>query len=100
MVAIVVLAAAGLVVLIISTHIVFSTGCQIMPKEPIKGGNRQWTPVISKPLSPITDLISFQRTLVGLCRDIRGLAFAFNSKNSYMMLFEWMYPYQNDSKKH
>ena len=33
-----------------------------------------------------------QRTLVGLCRDIRGLAFAFNSKSSYMMLFDWMYP--------
>ncbi|PFX28448.1 Exportin-7 [Stylophora pistillata] len=33
-----------------------------------------------------------KRTLVGLCRDIRGLAFAFNSKSSYMMLFDWMYP--------
>ncbi|XP_027043179.1 exportin-7-like [Pocillopora damicornis] len=33
-----------------------------------------------------------KRTLVGLCRDIRGLAFAFNSKSSYMMLFDWIYP--------
>lgn len=32
-----------------------------------------------------------KRTLVGLCRDIRGLAFAF-SKSSYMMLFDWIYP--------
>ncbi|EDO48742.1 predicted protein, partial [Nematostella vectensis] len=33
-----------------------------------------------------------KRTLIGLCRDLRGLAFAFNSKVSYMMLFEWIYP--------
>ncbi|KAK2573063.1 Exportin-7 [Acropora cervicornis] len=32
-----------------------------------------------------------KRTLVGLCRDIRGLSFAF-SKSSYMMLFDWIYP--------
>lgn len=33
-----------------------------------------------------------QRTLVGLVRDLRGIAFAFNAKTSFMMLFEWMYP--------
>jgi hypothetical protein len=36
-----------------------------------------------------------QRTLVGLVRDLRGIAFAFNAKTSFMMLFEWMYPYSN-----
>lgn len=35
---------------------------------------------------------SFQRTLVGLVRDLRGIAFAFNAKTSFMMLFDWMYP--------
>uniref|UniRef100_A0A803W7U5 Exportin 7 n=1 Tax=Ficedula albicollis TaxID=59894 RepID=A0A803W7U5_FICAL len=33
-----------------------------------------------------------KRTLVGLVRDLRGIAFAFNAKSSFMMLFEWMYP--------
>lgn len=33
-----------------------------------------------------------QRTLVGLVRDLRGIAFAFNAKTSFMMLFDWMYP--------
>lgn len=36
--------------------------------------------------------ILLQRTLVGLVRDLRGIAFAFNAKTSFMMLFEWMYP--------
>ncbi len=30
--------------------------------------------------------------LVGLARDIRGLAFAFNSRSAYMQLLEWLYP--------
>ncbi|KTF88508.1 hypothetical protein cypCar_00029762 [Cyprinus carpio] len=33
-----------------------------------------------------------KRTLVGLVRDLRGIAFAFNAKTSFMMLFDWMYP--------
>ena len=37
-------------------------------------------------------LYIFQRTLVGLARDLRGVAFAFNTKTSYMMLFDWLYP--------
>ncbi|XP_031682208.1 exportin-7-like isoform X8 [Oncorhynchus kisutch] len=31
-----------------------------------------------------------KRTLVGLVRDLRGIAFAFNAKTSFMMLFDWM----------
>ena len=34
----------------------------------------------------------FQRQLIGLARDLRGIAFAFNTKISYMMLFDWLYP--------
>ncbi|XP_025828927.1 exportin-7 isoform X1 [Agrilus planipennis] len=30
--------------------------------------------------------------LIGLARDLRGLAFSFNTKTSYMMLFDWLYP--------
>ena len=33
-----------------------------------------------------------QRQLIGLARDLRGVAFAFNTKISYMMLFDWLYP--------
>uniref|UniRef100_A0A8C1GBP0 Exportin 7 n=1 Tax=Cyprinus carpio TaxID=7962 RepID=A0A8C1GBP0_CYPCA len=33
-----------------------------------------------------------ERTLVGLVRDLRGIAFAFNAKTSFMMLFDWIYP--------
>ncbi len=30
--------------------------------------------------------------MIGLARDLRGIAFAFNTKVSYMMMFEWIYP--------
>lgn len=30
--------------------------------------------------------------LIGLARDLRGLAFAFNSRAAYMQLFDWLYP--------
>lgn len=33
-----------------------------------------------------------KRSLIGLARDLRGVAFAFNTKTSYMMLFDWLYP--------
>ncbi|RZF34199.1 hypothetical protein LSTR_LSTR003609 [Laodelphax striatellus] len=33
-----------------------------------------------------------KKALIGLARDLRGLAFAFNTKPSYMMLFDWVYP--------
>ncbi|XP_039282073.1 exportin-7 isoform X2 [Nilaparvata lugens] len=34
-----------------------------------------------------------KKALIGLARDLRGLAFAFNTKPSYMMLFDWVYPH-------
>ncbi|KAJ8686986.1 hypothetical protein QAD02_022780 [Eretmocerus hayati] len=33
-----------------------------------------------------------KKALIGLARDLRGLAYAFNTKTSYMMLFDWIYP--------
>ncbi|XP_076471297.1 exportin-7-like [Babylonia areolata] len=33
-----------------------------------------------------------KRALIGLARDLRGITFAFNTKTSYMMLFDWIYP--------
>lgn len=36
-----------------------------------------------------------KKALIGLARDLRGLAFAFNTKTSYMMLFDWMYPFNS-----
>lgn len=31
-------------------------------------------------------------SLVGICRDLRGVVSVFNSRAAYLMLFEWMYP--------
>jgi exportin-7 len=39
-----------------------------------------------------------KKALIGLARDLRGLAFAFNTKTSYMMLFDWMYPFKQFSQ--
>ncbi|KAL1509455.1 hypothetical protein ABEB36_004189 [Hypothenemus hampei] len=33
-----------------------------------------------------------KKVLIGLARDLRGLAFSFNTKAAYMMLFDWIYP--------
>lgn len=29
-------------------------------------------------------------SVVGLARDLRGIVFAFNTRTSYMMFFDWM----------
>merc|ERR1719244_983895 len=34
-----------------------------------------------------------KKVLIGLARDLRGIAFAFNTKPSYSMLFDWIYPH-------
>lgn len=36
--------------------------------------------------------IEAKKALIGLIRDLRGLAFSFNTKTSFMLLFEWLYP--------
>jgi len=33
-----------------------------------------------------------RKTVIGLARDLRGIGFAFNTKISYMMFFDWIYP--------
>lgn len=33
-----------------------------------------------------------KNALIGLARDIRGLAYSFNQKAPYMMFFDWIYP--------
>jgi exportin-7 len=33
-----------------------------------------------------------KHALIGLARDIRGLAYSFNQKAPYMMFFDWIYP--------
>lgn len=33
-----------------------------------------------------------KKGLIGLARDLRGLSMAFNTKTSYMMLFDWIFP--------
>lgn len=43
--------------------------------------------------SPMFATEEAKKALIGLARDLRGLAYAFNTKTSYMMLFDWMYPF-------
>jgi exportin-7 len=45
--------------------------------------------------TPVFAAEEAKKALIGLSRDLRGLAFAFNTKTSYMMLFDWMYPFKN-----
>ncbi|XP_056631619.1 exportin-7 isoform X1 [Diorhabda sublineata] len=42
--------------------------------------------------SPLFASDEAKKALIGLARDLRGLAFSFNTKTSYMMLFDWIYP--------
>ncbi|CAG9836006.1 unnamed protein product [Diabrotica balteata] len=42
--------------------------------------------------SPMFASDEAKKALIGLARDLRGLAFSFNTKTSYMMLFDWIYP--------
>ncbi|PSN46003.1 Exportin-7 [Blattella germanica] len=42
--------------------------------------------------TPVFAAEEAKKALIGLARDLRGLAFAFNTKTSYMMLFDWIYP--------
>lgn len=46
---------------------------------------------MSQAISP-SSLNEIKLPIVGLARDLRGLAFAFNSRSAYMQLFEWLYP--------
>lgn len=43
--------------------------------------------------TPVFQAEEAKKGLIGLARDLRGLAYAFNTKTSYMMLFDWMYPF-------
>ncbi|VVC45632.1 Armadillo-type fold,Armadillo-like helical,Importin-beta, N-terminal domain [Cinara cedri] len=42
--------------------------------------------------SSVYSNIEAKKALIGLIRDLRGLAFSFNTKTSFMLLFEWLYP--------
>ncbi|XP_018901722.1 exportin-7 isoform X2 [Bemisia tabaci] len=42
--------------------------------------------------TPVFQAEEAKKALIGLARDLRGLAYAFNTKASYVLLFEWIYP--------
>ncbi|XP_023948629.1 exportin-7-A [Bicyclus anynana] len=48
--------------------------------------------ILNNAESPMFASEEAKKTLIGLARDLRGLAFAFNTKTTYMMLFDWIYP--------
>uniref|UniRef100_T1G0A4 Exportin-7/Ran-binding protein 17 TPR repeats domain-containing protein n=1 Tax=Helobdella robusta TaxID=6412 RepID=T1G0A4_HELRO len=39
-----------------------------------------------------TSTNEIKNCIIGLCLDIKGIALAFNTKHSYMMLFNWFFP--------
>uniref|UniRef100_A0A6A7FXJ8 Exportin-7-A-like n=2 Tax=Hirondellea gigas TaxID=1518452 RepID=A0A6A7FXJ8_9CRUS len=48
--------------------------------------------LLSQGVTPMIQAEEAKKTLIGLARDIRGLANAFTTKLSYMMFFDWIYP--------
>lgn len=48
--------------------------------------------LMNQSTNPMFNVDEAKKALIGIARDLRGLAFAFNTKTSYMMLFEWIYP--------
>ncbi|XP_044003499.1 exportin-7 isoform X1 [Aphidius gifuensis] len=42
--------------------------------------------------TPLFSAEEAKKAIIGIARDLRGLAYAFNTKPSYMMLFDWVYP--------
>ncbi|XP_028966380.1 exportin-7 [Galendromus occidentalis] len=48
--------------------------------------------LLSNEQIPMFNTEDTKKCLVGLARDLRGLSLAFNTKTSYMMLFEWIFP--------
>uniref|UniRef100_A0A183F2V4 Xpo1 domain-containing protein n=1 Tax=Heligmosomoides polygyrus TaxID=6339 RepID=A0A183F2V4_HELPZ len=40
----------------------------------------------------VTSRPCFQRVVVGLCRDLRGVAVACTTKNLFQIVFDWLYP--------
>uniref|UniRef100_A0A158Q4K4 Exportin-7 n=1 Tax=Dracunculus medinensis TaxID=318479 RepID=A0A158Q4K4_DRAME len=43
-------------------------------------------------MEPLTLYIHFQRAIIGLCRDIRGIGMACSSKIVFSLFINWMYP--------
>ena len=63
-----------------------------MSEEELKVSTSVLSMLIHQGLINIFIFIELQRTLIGFCRDLRGVALAFNNRISYMMLFNWMHP--------
>ncbi|XP_044761440.1 exportin-7 isoform X1 [Coccinella septempunctata] len=49
-------------------------------------------PPDTPPFDTSSLFVGAKKALIGLARDLRGLAYSFNTKTSYMMLFDWIYP--------
>ncbi|XP_017780137.1 PREDICTED: exportin-7 isoform X3 [Nicrophorus vespilloides] len=59
---------------------------------PLTGSFERIGTLFSASETPMFSTDETKKALIGLSRDLRGLAFAFNTKTSYMMLFDWIYP--------
>lgn len=59
---------------------------------PLTGTFESLGTMLASAETPLFAAEEAKKALIGLARDLRGLAFAFNTKSSYMMLFDWVYP--------
>lgn len=60
---------------------------------PLTGALESLGQLMSAAETPVFAEEEAKKALIGLARDLRGLAYAFNTKTSYMMLFDWLYPF-------
>ncbi|KAL1122988.1 hypothetical protein AAG570_003312, partial [Ranatra chinensis] len=59
---------------------------------PLTGAFESIGTMLASAETPVFAAEEAKKALIGLARDLRGLAFAFNTKTAYMMLFDWIYP--------
>ncbi|KJH50942.1 hypothetical protein DICVIV_02903 [Dictyocaulus viviparus] len=61
--------------------------------QPLGATTRQLTAIMTTPnYSGTVSQEELKRVVVGLCRDLRGVAVACSTKNLFQILFDWLYP--------
>lgn len=61
--------------------------------QPLTDAVREICDVFANPWSATpVDQEKVKRAVIGLCRDIRGVAVACHTKTTYSLLFDWLYP--------
>ncbi|KAK2709562.1 hypothetical protein QYM36_013288 [Artemia franciscana] len=63
---------------------------------PLRGSFDILAQMLSQADSPVFRNDEAQKLVIGVARDLRGVAYALNTKIAFMMLFEWIYPTYTD----